>query len=92
MVTEEDVRSALEGVIYPSFGLSVVALQMVRDLRISQAGVEVDLVVNCPGCPAGEATLAKVRRTLQSLQSHDGGEVRIQLLSEVWTPPWEAFF
>lgn len=96
MITEEDVRSALEGVIYPSFGLSVVALEMVRTIRISPAGIEVDMVMNCPGCPAGEATLAEVQRTLQSLLSHsllshNEGSVRIQLLSQTWTPPWEAF-
>ena len=32
MVTEETVRSALESVVYPSFGLSILTLEMVRDV------------------------------------------------------------
>jgi metal-sulfur cluster biosynthetic enzyme len=91
MVTEETVRSALESVVYPSFGLSIVTLEMVRDVRVSQAGIEVDMVMNCPGCPAGEATLAEVQRTIHSLLPSGSGVVRIQLLSLAWTPPWEAF-
>jgi metal-sulfur cluster biosynthetic enzyme len=92
MVTEETVRSALERVVYPSFGLSIITLEMVRAVRVSQAIIEVDMVMNCPGCPAGEATLAEAQRTLQSLLSHNEGVVKIQLLSEAWTPPWETFF
>ena len=91
MVSEETVRSALERVVYPSFGLSVMTLGMVQDVRVSQAGIEVDMVMNCPGCPAGEATLAEVQRTLQSLLAPDDGVVRIQLLPQAWTPPWETF-
>jgi len=91
MVSEETVRSALERVVYPSFGLSVMTLGMVQDVRVSQAGIEVDMVMNCPGCPAGEATLAEVQRTLQSLLAPDNGVARIQLLLQAWTPPWETF-
>jgi len=90
MVSEDNVRSALERVVYPSFGLSVMTLGMVQDVRVSQAGIEVDMVMNCPGCPAGEATLAEVQRILQSLLAPNNGVVRIQLLPQAWTPPWET--
>jgi len=45
-------------------------------------------VMNCPGCPAGEVTLAQARRRLEAL---NGGRVRLNLLPQVWTPPWEGF-
>jgi metal-sulfur cluster biosynthetic enzyme len=51
MVTESDIRAVLDGVIHPSFGMSLIALNMVRAVRVSDALVEVDLVMNCPGCP-----------------------------------------
>jgi ATP-binding protein involved in chromosome partitioning len=92
MVTEDNVRSALERVVYPSFGLSVMTLGMVRDVRVKRDTIEVDMVMNCPGCPAGEATLTEVQRTLRSLLSPDDGVIKIQLLSQAWTPPWEASF
>ena len=86
MVTEAEVRVALDRVIHPTFGLSLIALNMVRTVRVSADRIEVDLVMNCPGCPAGEVTLAQVRQNLVAL---NGGDVRLNLLPQIWTPPWE---
>ncbi len=86
MITEADIRTALDQVIHPSFGLSLIALNMVRAVRVSADRVEVDLVMNCPGCPAGEVALAQARQNLVALQVET---VQLSLLPEVWTPPWE---
>ncbi len=86
MITEVDVRAALDRVIHPTFGLSLIALNMVRAVRMSADRIEVDLVMNCPGCPAGEVTLAQARQDLAALSS---GIVRLNLLPQIWTPPWE---
>ncbi len=88
MVTEAEVRAALDRVVHPTFGMSLIALNMVRAVRLTPAAVEVDLVMNCPGCPAGEVTLAQARQWLEAL---NGGRVRLNLLPQVWTPPWEGF-
>ena len=86
MPTEVEIRAALDEVIHPSFGMSLIALNMVRAVRVSNDAVEVDLVMNCPGCPAGEVALAHARQTFTALQV---GVVRLNLLPDVWTPPWE---
>ena len=86
MVTEAEVRAALDQVIHPTFGMSLTALNMVRAVSVTAAAVEVDLVMNCPGCPAGEVTLTQARRRLEALNS---SRVRLNLLPQVWTPPWE---
>ncbi len=86
MVTEVNVRTALDEVIHPSFGMSLVALDMVRAVRVSDDLIEVDLVMNCPGCPAGEVVLVQARQNLVAL---NGGDVRLNLLPLAWTPPWE---
>lgn len=86
MVTEADVRAALDRVIHPTFGLSLIALNMVRAVRVSESIIEVDLVMNCPGCPAGEVALAQARRSLAALNGH---AVKLNLLPQVWAPPWE---
>ncbi len=86
MVTETDVRAALEDVLHPSFGMSLIALDMVHAVRTTDEVIEVDLVMNCPGCPAGEVALAHARRKLVAL---NGGDVRINLLPLAWRPPWE---
>jgi metal-sulfur cluster biosynthetic enzyme len=84
--TEAKVRAALDEVIHPSFGISLAALDMVRAVRVSDALVEVDLVMNCPGCPAGEFTLALTRQKIEALCV---GSVRLNLLPQYWTPPWK---
>ncbi len=86
MVTEIDVRTVLDEVIHPSFGMSIVALDMVRAVRVSEDLIEVDLVMNCPGCPAGEVALAQARRKIEALCV---GAVQLILLPAVWMPPWE---
>ena len=84
--TEAKVRAALDEVIHPSFGMSLVALDMVRAVRVSDTLVEVDLVMNCPGCPAGEVALAQAHHSLAAL---NGRAVKLNLLPQVWILPWE---
>lgn len=90
MPTEAEIQAALKTIIHPTYGMSLSALQMVRAVRLAPARIEVDMVMNCPGCPAGEATLAQARHALQALFPAGGGQVSIQLLPEVWRPPWEG--
>lgn len=87
MITEAEARAALDRVIHPSFGMSLVALGMVRGIRPGASVVEVDLVMNCPGCPAGEAALVLARRCLQVLTGDI--PIRFHLLPETWVPPWQ---
>jgi metal-sulfur cluster biosynthetic enzyme len=90
MLTEADIWAALNEVIHPSFGMSLVTLQMVLAIRISPERIEVDLVMSCPGCLAGQAALARTRQVLHSLVSPGNGQVVIRLLPQAWHPPWES--
>ncbi len=84
MVTEAAVRAALDEVIHPSLGMSLIALDMVRAVHIVQSAITIDFVMNCPGCPAGEVTLAQARQSLAAL---DGRAVKLNLLPQMWPPP-----
>ncbi|MCC7208356.1 MAG: DUF59 domain-containing protein [Anaerolineae bacterium] len=87
MLTESEVRAVLSNVIHVSFGMSLITLGMVRAIRVVASAVEIDLVMNCPGCPGGEIALAATRERVRAL---DGvTEVKLRLLPEPWTPPWE---
>lgn len=86
MLTEAEIRATLDRVVHPSFGLSLIALNMVRAVRMSDNAIEVDLVMNCPGCPAGEVVLASARQALQALNPQ---AIRLTILPQVWVPPWE---
>ncbi|GIL13308.1 MAG: hypothetical protein BroJett038_20280 [Chloroflexota bacterium] len=71
MPDEAEVRAILAEVIHPTFGMNVLALGMVRTVRISSSGIEIHLVMNCPGCPAGEVVLARIREKLSKLIGAD---------------------
>jgi metal-sulfur cluster biosynthetic enzyme len=68
--------------------MSLVALGMVRAVRVSADGIEIDRVMNCPGCPAAEAALAQAHARLRALNGN--GTVTLRLLPQVWKPPWEV--
>jgi metal-sulfur cluster biosynthetic enzyme len=88
MPTEVEIRAALAEVIHPSFGMSLIALNMVRAVRVSNDAIEVDLVMRaaCPGCPAGEVVLMSAHQALQALNPR---AVRLTILPQVWVPPLE---
>ena len=86
MVSETEVYAALQDVIHPTFGMSLINLDMVRAVRVSATDIEVDLIMNCPGCPAGEAVLARLREKLHILDAEGG--VKLMILPDVWQPPW----
>jgi metal-sulfur cluster biosynthetic enzyme len=90
MPTEADIQAALKTIIHPTYGMSLAALQMVRAIRLFPNRIEVDLVMNCAGCPAGEVTLAQARRALEALFPAGNGRVILQLLPEVWRSPWDG--
>ncbi len=88
MPTEAAVRAVLDGVIHPSFGLSLVALGMVHAVRVSAGAISVELVMNCPGCPAAEAVLTLAARRLKALEGVR--TVKLSVLPKAWHPPWQA--
>lgn len=92
MLTEAEVRAALGTVIHPTYGMSLVTLQMVKGIRLSPDRIEVDLVLNCPGCPAGQAVLARAQQVLQAFFAPGDGRIIIRLLPQVWQPPWQSSF
>jgi metal-sulfur cluster biosynthetic enzyme len=91
VVSSDDVRAVLSTVIHPTFGLSLVTLQMIKAVQVNRNEITVELVMDCPGCPAAEAALAQVSQKLQALHPAPG-RVTVSLALEKWSPPWEAYW
>src|SRR5256714_2670689 len=62
MVSEQDVRAALAGVIDPEIRRSVVELDMVRSVAIDGGAVGVTIALTVAGCPM-KANLEQQVRT-----------------------------
>ena len=90
MVTEAQVYAVLGDVVHPSFGMSLVELGMVRAVRVEPHSIQVDLVMNCAGCPGPQAAIERAFHAVQTLDAH--ASVQISLIPGVWRPPWDGLF
>jgi metal-sulfur cluster biosynthetic enzyme len=83
--TEADVRGALEPVIDPELGLSVVDLGLVYGIAISPEGaVHVTFTATTQGCPVTEILACGISRAIAGLEGVT--EISTEL---VWEPPWD---
>lgn len=88
MVDRDAVWAVLGTVIHPTFGLSLVTLEMVKAVRVDGDAVTVELRLDCPGV---EAALAQVSRKLRALNPTPE-PVTVCLAPEKWSPPWEGYW
>ncbi|MDA8422758.1 MAG: metal-sulfur cluster assembly factor [Nitrospiraceae bacterium] len=85
MITKEQVMQALKEVIDPEIGSSVVDLNMIKEVNISDKRVEVKMVLTASFCPLAGFLLNEVKK--KTMKIAEGREVEVILLDETWTPP-----
>jgi ATP-binding protein involved in chromosome partitioning len=85
-VSRDHVLKALEAVIDPELGRSVVELDMIREARIDGGTVAVTISLTVPGCPLRASFQEQVDRALLPLE----GVERIELSFDVMTPEQKA--
>lgn len=83
MIDAARAREALEDVLDPEIGLSVVALGLVYDVEVADGLVRVTMTTTSPACPLAESIVADVERRVGALEGVTGVEVEM-----VWDPPW----
>lgn len=84
MTDESTIRDALREVIDPELGFDVVALGMVRAIRVG-VRVEVELVMTSPACPMGSMILEDAMDAVSAVVFDRPFDVRL-----VDEPPWSA--
>lgn len=91
MPETRDVWTALETVIHPTYGLSLVTLQMVNAVTVDGDAISVELVLDCTVCASREAILEQVHRKLAALLP-ETGRLAVSLAPQTWSPPWEDYW
>ena len=86
MPDKETVLKALEQVMDPELGASVVTLGMIRDIVIAGQTVEIKMVLTAPFCPLAGVITEDVRQTVAALPGVQ--EAKVTLLDEPWDPAW----
>src|SRR5688572_10162447 len=81
--TRADVDRALETVLDPELGMSVVALGLVYDVTISGGAVRVTMTLTAPGCPLHEVMTGWVRTAVMRVPGVEHVDVVL-----TFDPPW----
>jgi ATP-binding protein involved in chromosome partitioning len=80
-VARKQVLEALESVIDPELGRSVVELDMVRDVRIEGVNVAITIALTVPGCPLRESFQEQVERAMRPVEGVQSVELGFDVLS-----------
>jgi len=83
VVTEAAVLDALEGVLDPEIGLSVVRLGMIYGVTVDGANVGVRMTLTAQGCPLHDVMTDGVRAAIAALPGV--AQVDVEL---TFDPPW----
>jgi len=83
MITKEEILEALKKVMDPELGRSIVQLNMVRDIEITEAGgVSFTLALTIPGCPLKNQMENDARTTLMALPGVTSVKVTFGTMTE----------
>ena len=82
-VTRADVDAALDTVLDPELGMSVLALGLVYDVAVTGGAVRVTMTLTAPGCPLHEVMTEWVRRAVMRV----AGVERVEVVL-TFDPPW----
>jgi|ADurb_H2B_02_Slu_FD_contig_31_2961869_length_2006_multi_3_in_0_out_0_2 ATP-binding protein involved in chromosome partitioning len=88
MITEEQIKEALKQVHDPEIGISLVDLNMIKTIRITEDEILIEMVFTMPGCPMYVYMMEEVKKTIEPLA--EGRKVSVRKLDEKWIPPWET--
>jgi ATP-binding protein involved in chromosome partitioning len=86
VASRDEILAALEGVIDPELGRSVVELDMIRDVSVEGGLVAVTIALTVPGCPLRASFQEQVDRALLPLE----GVEEVALDFDVMTPEEKA--
>jgi len=77
MVTKEEIIRALEEVVDPEIGLSLVDMDLIKKILIDGDKVKVKMTLTAPGCPLANMLVADVKRKVESLEGVKEAEVEL---------------
>lgn len=82
-MVEDKIKKALQKVIDPELGVSIVDLGLIYDVRYENGEAEVEMTLTSPGCPLAPIIDKKIKEAVKEVS-----EVKHLTLELVWDPPW----
>ena len=83
MVDKDTVITALRDVYDPELGINVVDLGLIKDVKIDNNDVTIDMIFTIPGCPLRDYMLSQIKETVESIEGVKS--VTVNILDDVWS-------
>jgi len=80
---EMAIRAALETVMDPEIGLSVIDLGLIREVHVGPDRTHIKMMLTTPFCPYAPQMLADVKQAAMSAVPQ---ECEVDLLADAWSP------
>lgn len=87
---QEKILNALQAVLDPEIGLSVIDLDLIREVVFNKDGdeeeAEVKMVLTTPFCPYGPMLIGQIQSVAETASEMP---VKVTVLPDKWeAPPW----
>ena len=84
--TQEKILNALQSVLDPEIGLSVVDLDLIREVVFEEGEAHVKMVLTTPFCPYGPMLINQIQTVSEQAAEMP---VKVTVLPDKWeAPPW----
>jgi metal-sulfur cluster biosynthetic enzyme len=80
---EMAIRSALETVMDPEIGLSVIDLGLIREIHLAPQKTLVRMMLTTPFCPYAPQIMAEVKQAAMSVVNV---ETEVEIMPDAWSP------
>ncbi len=83
---QERILNALQAVLDPEIGMSVIDLDLIREVNIGNEEAEVRMVLTTPFCPYGPMLINQIQAASEQAAEMP---VKVTVLPDKWdAPPW----
>lgn len=83
MVTEAEVKKALEQVVDPEIGLNMIELGLIYEVKIEGDAVKVKMSLTSPACPFGPMIIGQSQNVVSKIPGVKKADVEV-----TFSPPW----
>ena len=77
MLSKETVLEALKDVIDPEIGLSLVDMNLIRDIKVDGDVVKIKMTLTMPGCPLAGFLMEQVKQRAEKIEGISKAEVEL---------------
>ena len=83
---QEKILNALQSVLDPEIGLSVIDLDLIREVVFTPEEAEIKMVLTTPFCPYGPMLIGQIQSVAEQAVEMP---VKVTVLPDRWeAPPW----